>query len=100
MGYKIQGIPRQPYFRTYDCDSKLKYSKTRNVNLRLVGLPLAWTENLIDIPTIAGGYLFGVAESTYTYKKLLSSHQFYNSHQIMMMVNNKFGGFFKSRKFI
>ena len=29
----------------------------------------------------------------YTYKKLLSSHQFYNSHQIMMMVNNKFGGF-------
>ncbi len=72
MGYKIQGIPRQPNFETYDCDSKLKYSKTRNVNLRLVGLPLAWTENQMDIPEAAGGYLFGVVESTYTYKKLFN----------------------------
>ena len=28
----------------------------------------------------------------YTYEKLLSKHQFYNSHQIMMNVKNKFGG--------
>ena len=28
----------------------------------------------------------------YTYDKLLSKHQFYNSYQIMMMVKNQFGG--------
>lgn len=29
----------------------------------------------------------------YTYDKLLSKHQFYNSYQILMNVNKKFGGF-------
>lgn len=61
---------RASNFFTYSCDSNLTYSRSQYINLRMVGFPYIFWEHQSEIPYEVGGNLFGVVESTFTYKKL------------------------------
>ena len=61
---------RASNFLTFPCDSNLTYSRSQFIDLRMVGFPYIFWENQYEIPYEVGGNLFGVVDSTFTYKKL------------------------------